>query len=105
MCGIVWINNREMECLFLEVAHGQMGYGLGGLFCSVARAVMPMVKSEAKTLGKIALNWGKDVKKKAVKKLQTLSKAENMLSKRSKREKLHILLSEANKSGNEIQLV
>ena len=36
----------------------QQGYGLGGLFRSVARAVMPMVNSRAKALGKIALNAG-----------------------------------------------
>ena len=36
----------------------QQGYGLGGLFRSVARAVMPMVKSGAKALGKFALNAG-----------------------------------------------
>lgn len=78
--------------------HGQMGFGLGGLFRSVARAVMPMVKSGAKTIGNIALNTGANflgdvlsgknvkesakarmneakntVKKKAVNKLQTLS--------------------------------
>ena len=35
-----------------------MDYGLGGLFRSVARAVMPMVKSGAKALGNIALNSG-----------------------------------------------
>ena len=35
-----------------------VGYGLGGLFRSVARAVMPMVKSGAKALGNIALNSG-----------------------------------------------
>ena len=35
-----------------------MGYGLGGLFRSVARAVMPMVKSGAKALGNIALKSG-----------------------------------------------
>ena len=51
-----------------------MGYGLGGLFHSVARAVMPMVKSGAKALGNIALksdaNFVGDVaKKKAVNKL------------------------------------
>ena len=34
------------------------GVWLGGLFRSVARAVMPMVKSGAKALGKIALNAG-----------------------------------------------
>ncbi len=43
------------------MGHGQMGYGLGGLFRSMARAVMPMVKSGAKTLGNIALNSGKDL--------------------------------------------
>ena len=36
----------------------QMGYGIGGLFHSVARAVMPMVKSGAKALGNIALKSG-----------------------------------------------
>ena len=35
-----------------------MDYGLGGLFRSVARAVMPMVKSGAKALGNIALKSG-----------------------------------------------
>ena len=38
----------------------QMGYGIGGLFRSVARAVMPMVKSGAKALGNIALKSGAD---------------------------------------------
>ena len=41
-----------------QIGHGQMGYGLGGLFRSVARAVMPMVKSGAKALGNIALKNG-----------------------------------------------
>ena len=38
----------------------QMGYGIGGLFRSVARAMMPMVKSGAKALGNIALKSGAD---------------------------------------------
>ena len=42
-----------------QLGHGQMGYdGLGGLFRSVARAVMPMVKGGAKALGNIALKSG-----------------------------------------------
>ena len=41
-----------------QMGHGQKGYGLGGLFCSVARLVMPLVKSGAKALGNIALNSG-----------------------------------------------
>ena len=41
--------------------HGQVGYGLRGLFKSLARTVMPMVKSGAKTLGKIALSTGANV--------------------------------------------
>ena len=41
-----------------QLGHGQMGYGLGGLFRSVARTVMPMVKSGVKALGNIALNSG-----------------------------------------------
>ena len=41
-----------------QLGHGQMGYGLGGLFRSIARTVMPMVKSGAKALGNIALKSG-----------------------------------------------
>ena len=41
-----------------QAGHGQHGYGLGGLFRSIARAAMPAVKSGAKTLGKIALKSG-----------------------------------------------
>ena len=41
-----------------QIGHGQIGYGLGGLFRSVARAVMSMVKSGAKALGNIALKSG-----------------------------------------------
>ena len=41
-----------------QLGQGQMGYGLGGLFRSIARTVMPMVKSGAKALGNIALNSG-----------------------------------------------
>jgi hypothetical protein len=38
----------------------QIGYGLGSLFRSMARTVMPMVKSRAKALGNIALRSGAD---------------------------------------------
>jgi hypothetical protein len=38
----------------------QMGYGFGGLFRSVARAVMPMVKSGAKALSNISLKSAAD---------------------------------------------
>ena len=41
-----------------QAGHGQLGYGLGGLFRSIARVAMPVVKSGAKALGKIALNSG-----------------------------------------------
>ena len=42
-----------------QIGHGQVGFiGLGGLFRSVARAVMPMIKSVANALGNIALNSG-----------------------------------------------
>lgn len=52
-----------MACLFSEAVHGngQMGYGLCRLFRSVARAVMPMVKSGTKALGNIALNAAANV--------------------------------------------
>ena len=41
-----------------QIGHGQKGYGLGALFHSVARSVMPLVKRGAKALGNIALNSG-----------------------------------------------
>ena len=41
-----------------QMGNGQVCYGLGGLFRSVARSVMPIVKSGAKSLGNIALNSG-----------------------------------------------
>ncbi len=44
-----------------QMGHGQIGYGLGGLFRSLARSVMPMAKSGAKALGNIALNSGKNL--------------------------------------------
>ena len=43
--------------------YGQVGFGLGGLFKSLARAVMPMVKSGVKALGKSALTTGTNVLK------------------------------------------
>ena len=44
-----------------QVGHGQMGHDLGGLFGSVARSVLPMIKSGAKTLGNIALSSGSNL--------------------------------------------
>ena len=41
-----------------QIDYRQMGCGLGGLFPSVARSVMPIVKSGARALGNIALNSG-----------------------------------------------
>ena len=41
-----------------QMGHGQKGYGLGGLFRSVARSFMPLMKSGVKALGNIALNSG-----------------------------------------------
>ena len=43
-----------------QMGHGQMGYGIGGLFRSLARSIMPMAKSGARALGNIALNSGKN---------------------------------------------
>ena len=40
------------------MGYGQIGCGLGGLFRSVARSVMPIVKSGARAFGNIALNSG-----------------------------------------------
>ena len=55
-----------------QMGYGQMGYGLGGLFRSLAKiaiplvksgvkAAMPSVRSGGKALGKIALSSGKDL--------------------------------------------
>ena len=41
-----------------EMEHSQKGYGLGALFRSVTRSVMPLVKRGAKALGNIVLNTG-----------------------------------------------
>ena len=38
----------------------QVGYGLGGLFRSLARRAMPLIKTGAKALGNIALKSGTD---------------------------------------------
>ena len=43
-----------------------MGFGLGSLYRSLARAVMPLVKRGAKALGKSALNTGANVLKDVV---------------------------------------
>ena len=39
-----------------QMGHGQTGYGLGGMFGTIARTVMPLLKRGAKALGKILLN-------------------------------------------------
>ena len=44
-----------------KAGHGQTGYGLGGLFCSLAKAAKPIAKSGAKELGRIALNSGMNI--------------------------------------------
>ena len=38
-----------------------MGYGLGNLFCSLAKVVTPLVKRGAKGLGKIVATTGADL--------------------------------------------
>ncbi len=38
-----------------------MGYGLGNLFCSLAKVVKPLVKGGAKGLGKIVATTGADL--------------------------------------------
>ena len=56
-----FINNKFRECLkssAWQMGHGHMGYGLGGLFRSVARSVMPMAKISARALGNVALKCG-----------------------------------------------
>ena len=107
-----------------QCGHGQVGYGLGGLFKSLARTVMPMVKSGAKTLGKIALNTGANVlgdvlsgknvkefaksrineaanvvKEKAVNKLRTISQTESGKRTRNKTSKKTGKKRKASSSG------
>ena len=41
--------------------YGQTGYGLGGLFCSLGKIAKPMIKSETKALGNIALTSSVDL--------------------------------------------
>ncbi len=41
--------------------HGQMGYGLGNLFRSLAKVVTPMLKRGGKALGKIVATTGADL--------------------------------------------
>jgi hypothetical protein len=43
------------------MGHGQMGYGLGNLFRSLAKVVTPLVKKGAKALGNIAMKTGADL--------------------------------------------
>jgi hypothetical protein len=43
-----------------QAGYGQTGYGLGGLFRNLARRSMPLIKTGAKALGKIALKSGAD---------------------------------------------
>ncbi len=44
-----------------QMGHGQMGYGLGNLFRSLAKVVMPLVKRGVKGLGKIVATTGADL--------------------------------------------
>ncbi len=44
-----------------QMGHGQMGYGLGNLFRSLAKVVTPLVKRGAKGLGKIVATTGADL--------------------------------------------
>lgn len=43
------------------MGHGQMEYGLGNLFRSLAKVVTPLVKKGAKALGNIAMKTGADL--------------------------------------------
>ena len=47
-----------MACLILLGARIQQGYGLGNLFSSIAKSVLPLVKKGAKTVGKQVLQSG-----------------------------------------------
>ena len=43
---------------YLSGAAYQKGYGLGGIFSSIAKTIMPLIKSSAKTVGKQVLRSG-----------------------------------------------
>ena len=45
---------------YFSGARVQQGYGLGNLFSSIAKSVLPLVKKGAKTLGKQVLKSGVD---------------------------------------------
>tara|TARA_B100001146_G_scaffold217921_1_gene223048 strand:+ start:519 stop:977 length:459 start_codon:yes stop_codon:yes gene_type:complete len=62
----------------------QRGYGIGNLFKSLARTVMPTLKEGLKTLGKSALQTGMDV-------LQDVSRGENLKTAATKRLKQNTL--------------
>ena len=44
-----------------QKGYGHMGYGLGGLFRRLARAAIPLAKTGANALAKIALDTGANV--------------------------------------------
>ena len=62
--GNYYLNQQQGHGMFVfrgslwQIGHGQVGFGLGGLFRSVARAVLPMIKRGANALSNIALNSG-----------------------------------------------
>ena len=62
----------------------QKGYGIGNIFKSLARTVMPTLKEGLKTLGKSALQTGLDV-------MQDVSKGENFKTATTKRLKQNSL--------------
>ena len=107
----------------------QVGFGLGGLFRSIGRAVMPLVKTGARTLGNVALNSGANflgdvlsgknvkesarsrvneaaniVKRKTVNKLQTLAQTGNGKRRKLERRRPPLQQSEGDKPRNEKQL-
>ena len=51
---------KTIICLKSVMARVQQGYGLGNLFSSIAKSVLPLVKKGAKTLGKQVLQSNVD---------------------------------------------
>ena len=53
-----YLNQIGHDGPYFSGAPFKNGYGLGGIFSSLAKSIMPLIKSGAKAIGKQALNGG-----------------------------------------------
>ena len=58
--GNYYLSEVDYGMPYFAGARVQQGYGLGNLFSSIAKSVLPLVKKGAKTLGKQVLQSGVD---------------------------------------------